>query len=1102
MRKLFFSLCVYFVSLLSVFGQTDIVTGTVTSDEDGSPLPGVTVSIKGTQQGTTTDFDGNFSISVSQGSVLVFSYIGMETKEVNVTSSSLNVTLESDTKVLSEVVVTGYKTMDKEAFTGAAVTVSEEILESAPNTNLSNTLSGAVSGLDIATNTSDIEGNIAGATIRGKGSINLKSDPLYVVDGVTVGRNADFLSSYSADDIENITVLKDAASTAIYGSRGSNGVIVITTKKGRPGKIETQVNVEFGYNYRKDPDVKYLGIKDYYEYSWETVFDALNSSDFNPIIPTTGLPLFTKEQVGANTSSLLVTFLGGWNLFDVPNDSLVLSNGTFNPNAKQIYFPDWEDYHSKDGHVITTDISLRGGTEKANFYLSLRNNNTEGIRDNSKLVKYSLLFNFQSQLTDWLKLGFKSHIIHSDYDGPYFPTQTYTEIPPIYPLWVPDDQNPGEYLKDEDGNLIPIVNTGNYTYRGIPLSLSGRLGVLLDFAGIPLVDMMLNKLVDNQSNERIRSIANTTLYFDIKFLQNFTFTNRFTLNKTHTRELSFANVKGKDPRLSSEARDGVSVKKSSEYRYWKWDKMLVYNRVIKNHRINALFVHESQEEIFDNIGVINVDFPIASQRQPDAGINEDPKLNSGADNTGTFSKSTLESYLFNVDYNYDNKYYFETSFRRDGSSSFQEGHRWGTFWSVAGGWRLSNEKFLEKYNWLDNLYLKIGYGVTGDNNVIGGSTDNLYNQTTSNYNQTAFSLASSLNAIEQSWEEDQNINIGINIGLFNRVKLDLNFYRSLKEDLITSQNIPRAVGGGVTSIRKNFGSLENKGFEIQLFVDILKKNDFKWSFSINGSHNINKIKELAGDIPNLSINLYRVPGGSVYNQGLYKFAGVNPNTGIPQYYKKIRAIDPTTGENLRDENGLSVFTGELEIVDGQNDPDIEAFAFAYDDWEPELYGGFTHNFSYKGLNLGLDFSYGIGGKSLPGFYYISAMNQLFGGGIFGLGVNYHEDLHRRWRKPGDITNISKAQGANENDQNSDRFRTSDTYLKLKTISLSYNLPKKWVSNYVNNVQLYLRLYNVARWTRSDGVNPEGGLVGTGGQFSGQEPLSEIGTFVAGLTVKF
>ncbi|WP_167598182.1 SusC/RagA family TonB-linked outer membrane protein [Leeuwenhoekiella sp. ZYFB001] len=1005
---------VFLMTLNFAFSQTKTVSGTVT-DQTGMPLPGVNVTVKNTTgRGTQTDFDGNFTIAASADETLVFSYMGFKPYEQLVgASATFSITLSEDTQSLDEVLVVAYGTAKKEDFTGSAVQVNGESLEQRPITNAISALDGAAAGVNVSAANGQ-PGSAPSIRIRGTGSYSASNTPLYIVDGVQFNGE---LSSINSNDIESLTVLKDAASTSLYGSRAANGVVLITTKSGRSGKPQISLKMSQGITSRGIPEYDRVSASEYYPLMWEALRNSLSMSSDTPV-----------AEANAIASSTIYDELGQ-NPFNVANDQIVLEDGTLNPNASLLYAEDldWLEPLVRTGVRTNLDFSYSGGTEKSDYYASVSYLKEDGYIINSNFKRLTARLNANTQVTDWIKTGLNISAADSDsnqaadagsssYVNPF---RTTRYIGPIYSVHEHDPET-GEYILDSDGNWIYDLGDNRVGGGG-----SGR--------------NVIQETLLNVDRDKIFSFTSRA-YAEFTFLQDFTFTVNGGIDKRFYSNESFDN-----PIVGDGAPDGRAGRTTSTRTTVNYNQLLNYSKTFGKHSVSALVGHESFDTEYEYLNGFR-------QNQIVEGNTELINFTTTNDLISYTSNQTTEGYFSRVNYDYDSRYYISGSYRRDGSSRFSKDARWGDFFSVGGAWRLDQEAFMETADWANLLKLRASYGEVGNDNLGGYYvSQSLFALDYNNASEGGILVDSPGNPRLQ-WETNIQTDAAIEFGLFNnRVAGTFEYYNRKSEDLLF--DVPLPVSSGLDDYPDNIGSWVNSGFEFDVTVGIVRNSQFKWDFSINASTLKNEIKELSQEeIINGSKKL--VVGGDIYDYWLREWYGVDPADGMALYIASPEAIE-AGGSDLREIDGTTVTTN-------QNNANYNFVGKA----TPDVYGAFRNNFEYKGFQLGITFTYQLGGET-----YDSNYSGLMHSGTYGTALS--TDILDRWQEPGDITNVPRLDAAQSAafGAGSSRWLEKSDFLALRQVNLGYAFDAELVQKLgLTGANVYVSGENLFKLTARKGMD--------------------------------
>ena len=1022
-----FLVCVLVAS--AAFAQDKRITGKVTAREDGLPLPGVSIKVSGTQIGTQTDANGNFSLNVpSTGKSLEFSFIGFLNQSVSIGNKTIiNVALDTDAKQLSEVVVVAYGASKREAITGSVATLNASAIENRVVTNISNILQGVAPGIQVA-GTNGQPGTSSAVRIRGFGSISASNSPLYVLDGSVYDGN---IGDINPSDIESVSLLKDASSSALYGARGANGVILITTKKGKIGETKINVNINRGFSERGVPEYDRVGTLEYYPAMWQAVRNSL-------VYPRTGTPL-TPAAAAAQASNTTPTGLV-YNPFNVPGNQVVGLDGKLNPNASLLYNDfDWFAPIQRQGERTNADLSFSGNNGKSDFFVSLGYLSDKGFIQESDFKRFNGRINVNTQVKKWLKTGLNlAGNLSSGNTAQDASTgnaasfinifQFARGIGPIYPVRA----------YDATGKPI-LTNTGEHFYDyGIHPGSVNRPG-----GASPGRNVVYETLLNDVFTKRVALNART--FAEIKFLKDFTFRPSVNIDLRQINGTSYQNAIVGD----GVGANGTSSINSSLTTSYTFNQVLSYDKTFGRHAINFLAGHENYDLDFKANNAFKVNQILAGNTNFANFVT--PQTAGGS--TDTYR---VESYFSKASYNLDEKYFFDASLRRDGSSRFSKQSRYGTFFSFGGSWSISKENFLKKASWIDDLRLKASYGEVGNDALLDNNDNNSY------YNYQAFYdlgfnngaepgiLLSSAATPDLRWETVNTLNIGTAFSFFKgRLTGELEVFNRGSRDLLFS--VPQPLSNPVTSIRKNIGTMTNQGIELQLGGDVIRKKDFSWNILTNSSVVRNEITKLPAETPQITAGTKRYEvGQDIFQFYLRQYAGVDASDGAALYYPTATA---TT--DLRTVNGEVLTTNFNNARFDYSGSSI-----------PDLFGAVTNTFNYKDLQLSFLVNYQIGGK----FYdtqYANLMGVNFGGAL-------HIDALQAWTETNtsspyprlDVTSTSFFTAA------STRWLIDASYLTISNVNLSYKIPKKYLSKLeISGARIFTSGENLGLLSQRRGMDP-------------------------------
>ena len=1041
-------LLILVTSLLTISAQRTI-TGKV-NDENGSPVANASVLIKETNKGTSTKNDGSFSIVADPGAkTIIISFIDKITAEVLIgNQSEINVQLKPDNKSLSEVVVIAYGTSKKESFTGSANKIDGNKITSRPLTDIVSALAGAAPGVQ-ANAGSGQPGVTPAIRIRGIGSINAANDPLYVVDGVPYSAST---ANISPDDVESITLLKDASSTALYGARAANGVVMITTKKGRKGRNQVNVRAAKSFTSRGIQEYERVDAKQYYPLMWEALRNSLAYRASSPV------PIAQASQIASGLVSGQngVKDVLSYNPFNVAANDIVKVDGTLNPNAQLIYSQDdldWEGRIKREGIRDDYNINFGGGLDKTDYFVSLGYLKDEGYTIKTDYERISGRINLNSQVLSWLKTGLnltgtfiKSNVAadptasgtsSTAFVNPFFFSRN---IGPIYPVYAQNTTS-GAYILDA-ATGGKQYDYGNLTTLGLPVRPGGGFGGR-------------HAIAETELNENFfkRNVWGARTYAEVNFLKNFKFTTNISVDITNRLDVSYGNKK-----VGDAAPAGSLSKQNRTITSNNFNQLLNYNKVISKHSVEVLAGHENysykddvtnasrSNQIIDNIFEL-VNFTTTTG------------VNSFQDNY------RVEGFFSRVNYNFQNKYFISGSFRRDGSSRFSLENRWGNFWSISGAWKLDAEKFFNNMDWLSQLKIRSSYGEIGNDAGIGfyasqplfalgwnnGSEPGIIRGTYADPNTAIVGNFGSLGNNNLSWEASKNFDVGIEFGLLkNRVIGTIEFFKRESDNLLF--DVPLPLSSGVLSQTKNIGSMYNKGWEFNINADIIKTKDFNWNINTNLTTFKNRItklpqKEIITGTKKLMV------GHSIFDYWLRDWEGVDPADGAALYRADVYN---TANSRIRGKNDT--------VTISQNNARFSYHGSAI----PDFYGSVSTSFAFKFIELSAILTYQVGGK-----VYDAPWASLMSSGNYGGAASI--DLLRRWQKPGDITNVPRmdaGQTAAFGAQSS-RWLTDASNINIRNITVSYVFPQTVLSRIkMQNARFYISGENLALFSKRKGMNVE------------------------------
>ena len=1072
--KLFFTVLALALSV-TVLGQNITVRGVVTDASTGEPVPFASIQLQGTMTGANTDADGNYTISVPSTGTLVFSSVGYITQSVPVQGrANVNVLLAPDTEMLNETIVVAFGTSTREAFTGSAAVVGEEKLAKSQVSTVTNALAGAVAGVQL-TSSNGAPGASSTIRIRGYSSINAGLNPLIVVDGAPYSGD---ITNINASDIETMTVLKDAASAALYGARGANGVIIITTKKAKAGEATVTFDAKYGintkalqnYNVITDPAMYY-----------ETHFGALNKYYQSQGLGNTEAWAKANANLGGDQGNGGL----GYIVYTVPDgQSLIGVNGKLNPSATLgrvvgdfLLTPDnWEDEGYRTGHRQEYNISASGSTERSSFFSSLSYLDEDGITQASDLKRFTGRLRADYQVKKWLKVSanvsyarFESNSLgnngSSTSTGNIWAYTSY--VAPIYPLWIRNAD--GSIYTD--ANNLQVMDYGN----GV-LARGGVPGVARPF----LSDS--NAIMDSRLNTRNSegNASTGTFAADFTILPGLTFTANGTYALDETRYTYVYN-----PYYGQFRSTGGTIEKDHERTFdYNLQQMLRYNRTFADvHHATVTLGHEYTNQ--RTYGVWGSKSKMFSQKNKEL----NGAIQDGQSAGSSISEYNNEGYFINALYDFDNKYFANAMFRRDASSRFDPEYQWGNFWAVGAAWILSKEAWFNA-PWVNELKLKASIGSQGNDNIGNFRYTDTFDITNSSGSiGTSFR---SKGTRDITWETNTNFNVGTEFSLFDRLSGTLEyFYRKTTEMLFSFSVAPSL---GYSSYYDNVGDLYNSGVELGLNVNLVSRKDFSWDMNFNLTHLKNRITKLHED--KKTSDLYDIQGN--------KFNGYNNNgafvsEGLPLYTfreKEFAGVDPETGMSMWYKNTFDDdknWTG-VETTTKYADAD---YYVTHHSSIPDVYGGLGTSIYAYGFDFAINTSYQLGGYQYDGTYATFMGTPT----TSSCGNNIHVDVFKSWTKENPSETIPRYQfGDTYSAGASTRFHTRASYFNIENITLGYTLPGRLTSKAgIQSVRLYATAQNVWYWSARQGFDPR---QGSGNTTTNATYYSPMRTICGGVTFKF
>lgn len=984
------------------------VTGVV-KDVMGEPLIGANVVEKGrSTNGVITDFNGKFTLEVDESASLVVSYIGYLAQDIPTKGKGdFHIILKEDTNTLDEVVVTGYGDFKKATYTGSASVLTTEKLEALPVVSVGQMIESNIPGISVVAGTSSQPGAKTTLRVRGVASMNASTEPLYVLDGVPIpsydlsnftsmseAGGMGFIETLNPADIESITVLKDAASASLYGAKGANGVVLITTKKGKEGKLRVNMAAKYGitdfaYTYR---------------------------------------PLMGGEERRKLIHEGLVNFQLDKGVSE--QEAQQYADANIDQYAKRLPqgYSDWESALFKTGYQQDYNLSASAGNQNSSFIGSLGYTKQTGVSLNSEMERFTGRVDASNKYKK-VEFGMNASFswtknVHLP-EGKFYGSAIYASkvnLTPSTPIYNEDGTYASGYRENNGYNPILEAEVNDYYAR------------------------------------TVRAMGTAKIAYNV--WDNLKVSSVFTVDYSLTKDFFFQSPDGRDG-ATYQGRGRMQM--TDRIRYTSQNN-LTYSKTFGKHSVSAVTAFEVMKYDYEDLYAAkktygqDINTSLGNAADP---IDADQKLQEDA----------LMSYVASVNYSYDDKYYASFSFRRDGSSRLSPDTRWGNFWSLSASWRLSHERFMQPLkSVLSDLKLRASYGVNGNLPSSYYGYQSTYT-TGAFYSGKPSPWESTLGNEELTWEKNYALNLGLDIGLFSRVNVSLDWYTRTTKDLLMSKQLNSI--SGFSSLLTNVGQMRNTGVELEVRSNNIKTKDFSWTTAFNLSHNKNKILKLA-DLPWFVDGRYVRKEGYPFNTiYLREYAGVDPETGSALYY-----------DNQQDENGN--YTKNKVTDPGQASP------IPLKDITPTISGGFMNTFNYKFIDLSFNLSYSFGGYSYDNASYILQDDG------YSVISNKSTEQRRRWQKPGDITDVPRFVYGNKKggNYNSSRAIHSTDHIRLKSLILGLNAPKAWLQKLgIGNARIYFSGTNLLTWAAYDQYDPE--MSGVVGFYT--PPLK---TYAFGLELKF
>lgn len=1027
-----------FLSIGAALAQTE-VSGTVTSSEDGEPVIGASILVQGTQTGTVTDVDGKFSLSAAAGAKLVVSYIGMNSKTVTA-ASNMKIVLDPENKNLDEVVVVAYGTAKRQSLTGSVAVVDSKKISDRITTSVTGALEGSAPGVQVNSSYGE-PGTAPSIHIRGVGTLVSGADqPLYIVDGTPFSGN---IAELNPNDIESMSVLKDASSAALYGNRAANGVIMITTKKAKyASKPSISLKIDQGIYQRGIPEYRRLGADQWMEASWQ----AMKNSALSGGLAT------TEAAAAAYANEHLVQDYVQRNIYNGADNALFDSDGRLIASQLPGFNDlDWSDAVERTGYRQEYTVSSAVSGDKFNVYSSAGYLNEKGYTINSGYERFTGRINSVYNPTSWLELGmnlsgtYANSSFNDNANGSYYanPFNTVRYMAPVYPYYVHNAD--GSYALDANGN--PQYDTTS------------------DYLGNRNIAYEMRR----DSNRSRRTVLDGLLYAKLTLPLGFTFTAKGNVNRALTNRQEYNNPVVGD----GAANNGRLAEYSIQYNSVTGQQLLDWSHAFDLHHLDILLGHENYSWKRRYLMVMNTTAAV-----DDLTVLSNFILNSTT--TGYNDTYRTESYLGRVRYDYDDKYFVDFSFRRDGSSKFEKSKRWGNFFSFGLNWNIKKENFMKNVRWVDALRARASYGEVGNDAAVDYYGYQALYYIARNGGNPAL-IRQKLAANDLKWETTQTVDFGIEGTLFNRLNFSLGYFDKRSKDLLFQVRYPLSAGSffaddlqNLTQYQ-NIGTISNRGFEILLNGDVIRSKNWTWNLALDATTLKNKVIKLPNGDPILHGQQQYAEGRSAYEWFTYHYVGVDQMTGSALY-----TLDPeqeataTAAGTVVEINGTKYTTS---IAQAQRTYAGTAL--------PSVYGSIGSNLTWKDLSLNILMTYSLGGKVFDSSYRSLMTTSASGASAL------HEDALRSWSGvPAGMTATSANRidpngiplldfnGSQDNNAVSDRWLTSGSYLVMKNIMLSYRLPKTLVNKWgLGGVSFKAGVENLFTITSRRGLNPQTSFTG-------------------------
>lgn len=1108
------TLFVMVLSVTWVHGQEKTYSGTITSADDGQVIIGANVTVEGTTNGSSTGIDGKFSIKAKPGNKLIISYLGMKTMHVVAGSNTtINVTLESDAESIDEVVVIAFGSAKKKDLTGSISTVGSDLIAQQQTSSVSSALEGAVAGLQVS-HVRGQPGEDANIIVRGQGSVLGGNNALVVVDGAPTDLP---LSSINPADIESITISKDAASNALYGARGANGVVLVTTKKGRLGEAKVTFQGRWGINQQGVPEYDMIGANnpgEFYEYAWRSIYNNYRYKGSTDVINN---PNMSHEEAAMLASQNLfklhgtgkiqdVNELGGYMNYKLPiypnnttdkNDYrqylIDPRTGKLNADAELLYRDDWNDFFIKDRFRQEYNVNISGANEKTDYYISLGYLSDPSFLVASQFERYTGRFNVNTQLKKWLRTGVNMSYAYRDTQfmtTSQSPGTTNANIfafkalfPPIWNLYARDLD--GNIRLNPDGSTMFDMGTGQTLSPMVPLTADGQPG------GATRDTFKNYSPAIYITKDRQQTIAHDVIargYLEASFLRDFKFKVDLAMDNVYSRVLGYENNESGSAAIAMQGSLGKTHQTTTAITS---NQLLTWDKNFDKHHVDILAGHEYYWNYYDRLA--------ASWKM--LVVNNMPK----PANTTTFNGASSdegrgagEGYILRASYNYASKYYLQLSGRREGTTKFAN-NPWGNFWAIGTSWRISGENWMQNARWVNDLKIRASIGTQGNKNLPGYPTLNTWTfKNTGTYDAPVLGIVQNAPGNpDLRWESSRNIDLGLDYRFFDRLYGAIVVYERRSSDMLWNVPMPRSTG--LATRPENSASLRNRGIEIELGVDIINSPNTSWSVSLNGTHYKSILLDLPAGVGLDELGGKYVEGNYIrgnnmnyYTFYLLHYAGVDQTTGGPLFDRTLSKEDVASGGKWEGQKEGSI----VQVNDGTLGTRYEMGTAT-----PDFVGGFNTNFRWKQWDFSFITSFQAGGKFLS-LTYSRLISQ-------SLNRSAHVDMWDSWSPENQGSNIPMRMQAapaswnivNPGNIYTDYILFDASYFNIRSIMVGYNFSPRLARRLgMEGARVFANVDNLHLFTKMKGMDPR--TTFDGGSTDGAFGFQQQRTLSLGINLTF